>query len=326
MAKFKVGDRVRFTDACSRGWWFGPHTAHKEGVVQAEDPSGGQYDVKVKGGQGARLAYVNDEHIEPAGVKIEAGKFYKTRDGRKVGPMENWVQGQYREKVGDGRYWSEDGKGEGCASGADLVAEWRDEPSSEDNSANEPLFRKGDIVECLNDYEGQFTKGKRYVVAADYPAASPPWSSVAVEKDDRGSDSNGWSRDYFRRIHADKPARLDVSISGFGEWSVAPKVPTAIVALIENGQPKPSDRPHVHASRGAAEAEARRLARKHKGKTFGVYELVSERSVTAPAYKHEWQRLAACGHKVEAIKTLRAAADIGLSPAIDAVERFLQAA
>lgn len=232
MGNFKVGDRVRFTDACWPYWWFGPHTAHKEGVVSAVGYGGRFYDVKVKGYGSPSLAHVSDEHIEPAGIKVEAGKFYKTRDGRKAGPMENWVRSRYREKAGDGRYWSEDGKGNGDAAGADLVA----------------------------------------------------------------------------------------------EWSVTSKAPAAIVALIENGQPKPSARPHVHASRGAAEDEASRLARKHKGKTFGVYELVSERSVPAPTYKHEWQRLAAIGQKLEAVKTLRAAADIGLSPAIDAVERFLQAA
>lgn len=49
---------------------------------------------------------------------------------------------------------------------------------------------------------------------------------------------------------------------------------TYIVALNENGGPKPSANPHVHTSRTAAETEAERLASKHGG-DFVVYRAVT---------------------------------------------------
>jgi hypothetical protein len=100
---------------------------------------------------------------------------------------------------------------------------------------------------------------------------------------------------------------------------------SAIVALIENGQPKPSPSPYVHDSRRNAEAEAARLAIKHKGKEFGVYELVTTRR-EAKLYAHEWQRLALEHKKIGAIQELRRITGMSLKPAKDAVEHFLAAA
>ncbi|PWE52337.1 hypothetical protein DEM27_31790 [Metarhizobium album] len=96
--------------------------------------------------------------------------------------------------------------------------------------------------------------------------------------------------------------------------------PTAIVALIEDGQPKPAARPYIHNTVGAATAEANRLAAKHKGQEFGVYVLNGTFQVPKPTYDHEWQRLAAAGQKVNAIKELRAITGLGLATAKNAVE------
>lgn len=344
MAKFKVGDRVRFTNACPTFWWFGPSTQHKDGVVVALRKGGYAYNVKCEGED--MKALVDDEHIElvEPELRLEAGKSYRARDGRKVGPMMTFGgDGRFIAQRGDGRVWEGSGAHYNMCymtAADDLIAEWTEEKSlgdilsealrikgGEDTKASKPrkdlLFRKGDVVECLRDCEGQFTKGKRYMVRNDLALGSAPWRNLEIAEDDSGRTTNGWCRDYFRRVDADKPAQLSVSISGVGRWTITPKNPTAIVALIEDGQPKPSDRPHVHASRDAAEKEASRLANKHKGKTFGVYELVSSRSVPAPVYKHEWQRLAAGGSKVAAIIELRSLTDMGLKPAKDAVEQFL---
>jgi hypothetical protein len=103
---------------------------------------------------------------------------------------------------------------------------------------------------------------------------------------------------------------------------VAPK-PVAIVALIEDGQPKPSASPHVHRTTAGAKTEAERLSKLHVGKQFGVYELIATHTHTPTAYKHEWQRKAKEGQRIEAIKLLRQAADIGLKSAKDAVEDWL---
>lgn len=133
----KVGDRVRFTDQCKTGWWFGPHTNVTEGVISEDDGDDGvlyRYSVKTAKGAGR----VNIEHIEliadPAPLKIEAGKFYRTRDGRKVGPLlwqpnahENhrWAAKDRLPINGYTAAWREDGSF--CSWSEhelDIVAEW----------------------------------------------------------------------------------------------------------------------------------------------------------------------------------------------------------
>ena len=64
-------------------------------------------------------------------LKIEAGKYYRTRDGRKVGPMENYNGGQdgfsfYCEGKTYNSYGGYYSRGE---SQNDIIAEWRDQPT-----------------------------------------------------------------------------------------------------------------------------------------------------------------------------------------------------
>lgn len=59
--KFKVGDRVRFTNKCPHGWWFGPNTQYKEGKITEIACSRFRYEVDCLGNH---YAYVDDEHIE----------------------------------------------------------------------------------------------------------------------------------------------------------------------------------------------------------------------------------------------------------------------
>lgn len=59
-------------------------------------------------------------------MKIEAGKYYRTRDGQRVGPMrENGVPTVYRWSVGfeGGAFWDDSGRGANARS-PDLIAEW----------------------------------------------------------------------------------------------------------------------------------------------------------------------------------------------------------
>lgn len=139
----KVGERVVFTDVCDAGWWFGPDTKSKEGTVSGPATcysSEYQFDVSVEGE--AYPAHVKIDHIEPlpvaaeaqpaATLKIEAGRYYRTRDGRKVGPMrrydsDSWVAPDC------GRLWTDDGQryfeiDRGGPS--DLIAEWQDAPTA----------------------------------------------------------------------------------------------------------------------------------------------------------------------------------------------------
>lgn len=72
-----------------------------------------------------------------APLTIEAGKFYKTRDGRKVGPMEVTYRPDYTDRDGNRAAFHVDGMGHyaangnwlerlGQEAGGDLVAEWVD--------------------------------------------------------------------------------------------------------------------------------------------------------------------------------------------------------
>ncbi|NKX16754.1 hypothetical protein HGG75_18595 [Ochrobactrum pseudogrignonense] len=56
---------------------------------------------------------------------------------------------------------------------------------------------------------------------------------------------------------------------------------------------------------------------------FGVYVLTQKVSEPAPSYKHEWQRFAAKGEKISAIKELRSVTGLGLRAAKDAVEHWI---
>ena len=65
-------------------------------------------------------------------MEIKAGKYYKTRDGHKVGPMIREADGDFMANHPDGRgtvSWKPDGvRYKGREPEADLIAEWVDEP------------------------------------------------------------------------------------------------------------------------------------------------------------------------------------------------------
>ncbi len=247
---------------------------------------------------------------QPVTLKIEAGKFYKTRDGRKVGPA--FISGNIATFGSTGNYasavWSDDGRSSSrddklSLKDNDIIAEWIDEPVTKASNDNaKPKFKVGDRVRCLESYYGQFTAGKEYVVATDHFGRE--YESVKVKRDDGGSTENGWLPKFFELV--------------------APT--TTIVALIESGQPKPSSTPHVHTSEVAAHKEATRLAAKYKGKKFGVFTLTATHEEAVPVYDHKWQNMAALGLKIDAIKELRAVAGLDLLSAKRAVEAFDAAA
>lgn len=69
-------------------------------------------------------------------MKIEAGKYYKTRDGRKVGPIQRAGSGKVHHYWHDGasflgqftNNWSRKGYSSSYP-GLDIISEWQDEPS-----------------------------------------------------------------------------------------------------------------------------------------------------------------------------------------------------
>ncbi|ESX78497.1 hypothetical protein X757_09185 [Mesorhizobium sp. LSHC414A00] len=236
-SEFKVGDRVRYNGKSKE--YHMPKHIGTVGTVARSEGSGLTTTVDWDVVGPARTVYTENIELAPlaATLRIEAGRYYKTRDGRKVGPASRFDFGDgYPFEVGDSYWVSESGKAQTGSAGPDLIAEWSDE------------------------------------VAV---------SSVA--------DS------------VSKPS---------------------IVCLIENGQPKPSTLPFVHADKDLAATEAARLAGKHPGQEFGVYELVTTRR-EAKVYPFTWQNKATQGLKIDAIKEVRAITGLGLKAAKDAVESWL---
>ena len=251
---------------------------------------------------------------QPATLKIEAGKFYKTRDGRKAKIERSHYGDTYDfvatvEGLPGNKVYKKDGKhgSRWIANNPidDLISEWIDEPVAKPSNDNaQPKFKVGDRVEITanDNYRVNFVGSFGTIKTAPTNAAA----GFRVELDD-GREFPFW------------PSEMTVRPS-----SALPT--TTIVALIEDGQPKPSSTPHVHASTGAAEAEAKRLAAKYKGKQFGVFTLTATHEEAAPVYDHKWQNMAALGLKIDAIKELRAVAGLDLLSAKRAVEAFEQAA
>lgn len=131
----KVGERVRYVAS------YETQAASKEAVVlKVSDYGDIQVRQVVNGAVHTELPSslepVTDSPLPvaaeaqpaaPAPLTIQAGKFYKTRDGRKVGPMVDDCSFDcvaFIEKPGDGRGWSKFGIGLGRAVGEDLIAEW----------------------------------------------------------------------------------------------------------------------------------------------------------------------------------------------------------
>ena len=123
---FKVGDRVRVvTKTGARMPDIGT-----VGVISDCDEG---YLVDVEG-VGAFGYDAHDLELIPAPFTIETGKFYRTRDGRKVGPIDHNGFGVYGAPEHP-NHWYENGL---SLSGneqlpTDLIAEWVDEPASNDN-------------------------------------------------------------------------------------------------------------------------------------------------------------------------------------------------
>ncbi len=122
MAKFKVGDRVRFKKS------YPTSVAGCEAVVVAVTNWGIQVDTPSYG-----RSTESPDSLEPA-FTIETGKFYRTRDGRKVGPAYRHHDGWGMGTEG-GKMWANDGhRYFGNAPETDLIAEWSDAPASNDNA------------------------------------------------------------------------------------------------------------------------------------------------------------------------------------------------
>ena len=138
-------------------------------------------------------------------MKIEAGKYYRTRGGERVGPAVRDLAHEYAGKgfvwrVGEYTYTDEGACGlDREPDDDDIVAEW----DAAAEKAATPKFQPGDRVRCLETYTGQFTKGKVYTVRDTYD------DRILIREDDSGSPSNGWLAEKFERVDAPTPDTPD---------------------------------------------------------------------------------------------------------------------
>lgn len=139
----KVGERVRYSGKCAM--YNEQELVGLEGTVThvGTRESSVKWDREVVRGisTGGAKYHANLEPLsvaapaQPAAtLKIEAGRYYRTRDGRKVGPMEpaKYSDGWYdaATRVTSQR-WEKDGTFiPGELSLLDLIAEWVDEPAA----------------------------------------------------------------------------------------------------------------------------------------------------------------------------------------------------
>lgn len=101
-------------------------------------------------------------------MKIEAGKYYRTRDGRKVGPMIMWdSEVDHKWQIGcgecttiytpNGDIWNDRGVHCEVIAVAELIAEWTDEPTTDYASlaAQHRIKITVQVGEVLIEYDGR---------------------------------------------------------------------------------------------------------------------------------------------------------------------------
>lgn len=310
--EFKVGDRVRLNREGSYDGVTGTMVANDGDSWRPwkMDLDPGQYC----NGFSDKSLWVDAKELEhvavaPATLRIEAGKFYKTRDGRKVGPMEGPMWSSYwHDDVMwfDGESYGHDGQvlGEETQLG-DLIAEWADEPVA---TAPKAKFKVGD----------RLTKRNGYWREDGYEVKKIEGDRVYLD------DTFGGSVSY--KANDEELVVVKPAVSTIADIVARhSQSGTAIVAVLENGQPRPATRPFVHGNADLATQEANRLARTNPGKEFGVYTLGTVAKVEK-TYEHEWQRLAAKGERIKAVKALRELAGVSLVAAVKAVDNVELAA
>lgn len=332
----KVGELVRYVAS------YGTQAAGKEAVVLKVSDYGGIQVRKVVNGavhteSPSSLEPVTDSPLPvaaeaqnapaaPAPLTIRAGCYYKTRDGRKVGPMRQ-----------DRGFWNADGGANGTpghftGSGIsalngilprdeqrqrhDLIAEW---PAATTNVAA--------TVDALDEEYGPV------VAVADVPVAKPKF-----KVGDRVRVVNIGNSGHGRKIGEEFTlSSLMPGNATYGKfWTtsdgpdfyldeielVAPPTP-AIVCLVDNGHPLPATRPRIYDSVEAANKEAARLSGVHKGQEFGVFAMTGTPHKVEKTYEHEWQRLAASGETAKARQKLQDVSGLTGADASTCIQRFV---
>jgi hypothetical protein len=136
-------------------------------------------------------------------LKIEVGKFYRTRDGHKVGPMRNANYGDGFDWVYDGGSgcWSREGKQQNKHKPeGDLIAEWTDEPA--------PVKEVGTFAE-IGAQVGDVVANKAYMSDTYFVCHGD--EGLYACRDEFGRKRHGWNSSasgwrIIRRASDAKPA------------------------------------------------------------------------------------------------------------------------
>lgn len=104
-------------------------------------------------------------------IKLEAGKKYKSKDGRVFGPMNEFYPNRFCEKMGDGRFWTPEGNGHdndrrkiNPKTTPQLVDEWTDELDGVELDAPEPSQT---LAEAARDWWESGTSPERVKILND---------------------------------------------------------------------------------------------------------------------------------------------------------------
>lgn len=218
----KVGDRVRFKEAYS-GKTVGDEVVLTEVERAAEESDGYLVSYEENSCFSRRLEPV----VAPAttdaasALTITAGKFYRTRDGRKVLVRVN-VGGEmfpFSHDNGGGGFHGLTRDGKSCVNldAADLVAEWVEPaPAVEEVAVAEstamaadeaPKFKDGQKVRCINS-----SWGSTYQAGKIYEVRKASVGHISTVLDSVGSTTNGWGDHNFEAIEepAAPPAKFKV--------------------------------------------------------------------------------------------------------------------
>jgi hypothetical protein len=251
--KYKAGQRVRVVKAGKDA-----SSAHGAAV-------GDTFTVTVanRGCTGVgKWAFFNDE-IEPAflpGDKVRVTRCNGYFAAGDEGVVEK--QGKYNVFVKHGPYQRV---------GLPIEAEKLELVEAAD-AKPEPKFKAGDVVEYKEGGHRRTIKGLHTHDLFGGGVYSGPRGYDYVE--------GGWDLESTLKLAADCAPRNEQPRGVFtmvaDKFVIADHRP-CIVALTKNGQPRPADRPYVHASVAAATREAERLAKNNPGQEFAVYQRVAGR-------------------------------------------------
>lgn len=282
--KFKVGDRVRILNNKSRaGYLLGEYKAgdiatitgtHRNDAFEEDEPDG----IHLNGDTNWFFWPVD---LEPAplfaiGDKVRA----------KVDISWFFTKGNIYEvtrKLGEDSYCLSDNDGS-KNHGTDY--KWLNENfehATTDEEADKPIIFSGGKF-FINPARIGIPSTSGFTIPTDEEALPPK-----VSKDvtlNLSIDTSALRADMIKRMKEAVSARKTRLGNWEFNWGIGqitvfdrpkPKPKPAIVALITNGQPLPSDEPKVHRDTKKATREANRLATRFPGKEFGVFELVSKR-------------------------------------------------